>query len=465
MSRRKPPIPLTPEVPPLSPLPPPTQSLPAVWRWGLALIAAAYIGFSLGHLYITPVLSANTGSLINAPDEPAHLGYVRILAEERRLPDRADAGSTYEWHQPPLYYLLAAPLQGSGAHALRWVSLLCGLGSLGFIFLAVRRIFPNDAPLAVYAVGIAALLPMRQAVYASFGNDALVELLFSAALYQLVLAFTNGFTSRRAALLGLIVGAAILTKANGVLLLPVIAAAVYYLWRGGESIGSLARSAVFVLSLAFCCTFFWFFRNVRLYHELTPITVFIHEFSGTSKANDWIGTPRAADLWTGELRPAEPMDRIGYLSLVANWTFRTTFGAYTPLKLAAVGAPRFMQPPTFYVPFAALLITAFAGLTRLHFRRAYDNLEFTQMQVSIVRLFWLAGIIVAVSFAGFAWTFFQAQGRYLYPAMLPAACLIALGTRTLIPSRYRDAGTAMILCVLALLSLAFLLSGVGPAYA
>jgi len=452
---------LTPEVPPLSPLPPPTETLTAAWRWALALVLVAYVGLTLGHLLVTPVLPANTGSLINAPDEPAHLGYVKILAEERRLPERGDAGTTYEWHQPPLYYFAAFPFHGSGPRAMRFVSLLFGLGSLAFIFMAARRAFPNDAPLAVFAVGIAALLPMRQAVYGAVGNDALVELLFSAALYQVVLAFTNGFTGRRAALLGIIVGASLLTKANGILLLPIIGAALYYLWRGGESPATLARNLVYVASLAFCCSFFWYMRNIRLYHELTPVTAFMQEFAGTSKASDWIGTPRAVDLWTGDLRSAEPMDRAGYLTLVANWTFRTTFAAYTPLRLASAGVPRFMQPPTFYLPYVALLVAALAGLTKLHFRRPAD---FTALQVSLVRLFWIAGALVALSFAGFIWTFFQAQGRYLYPAMLPASILIALGVRAVIPARYRDAATGLALALLGALALAFLLSAVIPAY-
>ena len=56
------------------------------------------------------------------------------------------------------------------------------------------------------------------------------------------------------------------------------------------------------------------------------------------------------------------------------------------------------------------------------------------MQISLVRLFWIAAALVALSFAGFIWTFFQAQGRYLYPAMLPASILIALGVRALSPT-------------------------------
>ena len=66
-----------------------------------------------------------------APDEPAHYNYVRYLAENGRFPvlqqgdyvqtfldritavlppDMSIAGIRYESHQPPLYYVLAAPV-------------------------------------------------------------------------------------------------------------------------------------------------------------------------------------------------------------------------------------------------------------------------------------------------------------------------------------------------------------------
>ena len=49
-----------------------------------------------------------------APDENAHFAFVRYLAAERRLPDarpESRAGwDSHEWIQPPLYYMLLAPM-------------------------------------------------------------------------------------------------------------------------------------------------------------------------------------------------------------------------------------------------------------------------------------------------------------------------------------------------------------------
>lgn len=455
MSRRKS---LQPEVPPLSPLPPPKAVMSVAWKWVVALLFCAYLGLSGMHLVTTPVLPNNTGSFINAPDEPAHLEYIRILTTEHRLPVRGD--STYEWHQPPLYYVLAAPLYALGPMAIRALSILMGALSLGLIFLSARKLFPNDPVLSVLALGIAALLPMREAVTASVGNDVLTELLFSLFLYQLIGAFTNGFTIRNAIPLGLTLGAALMTKATGLLLVPILFAALFLLWRQGESKPAVFRGAAWILVLALVCTAGWYGRNIQLYHELTPIKAFVHEFEGTAKASDWLGRPMTVDLWSGSLQSGEPMTRAGYLSLVANWTFRTFWAAYTPPALARQGIPRFL-PPNYYLLYFLLVVVALAGLTRLHFRR---NTDFSALQRSFVALMFLTLFLVAASFVGFIWTFFQAQGRYLYPAMLPIALLGALGLRAVFPPEYKDKATGLLLLILTVLSLAFITQGVMQAY-
>src|SRR5947209_4742735 len=100
---------LKPEVPPLAPLPPDAKAFPTHWRWATVLVLAVYLGLSAGHIRYTPIARSSEFNYINAPDEAAHLGYVRALAVGHRLPVRGDAEfPTYEWHQPPLYYALAS---------------------------------------------------------------------------------------------------------------------------------------------------------------------------------------------------------------------------------------------------------------------------------------------------------------------------------------------------------------------
>lgn len=450
---------LQPEVPPLAPLLPRPEPIPTLWRWVAVLVLAAYIGLSAGHIYATPVLPPNAGSFINAPDEPAHWGYVQILAREGRLPRQGDP--TYEWHQPPLYYAATAGFFGLGPYAGRWLSVSFGLVSVCLILLSVRRLFPADPILAVTAMSFAALLPMRQAVYAAVGNDALLEMLCSALFFALIPAFTHGFTARRAAFIGLILGAALLTKANAILLIPVLLFALVLLRRlAGETPQNVLLGSLVLFALAFVTSAPMAIRNVQLYGQLTPIRAFQQEFAGTSKATDWIGRKAAVDLWSGNLAPGEEMTRGGYLQLVAAWTLRTAIAGYTPLQLARIGQPLF-APPWFYAPYGLLSLCALAGLVRLHFRAKE---ELTVIQTAFVRLMLTFTGLVVISFAGFVWTYFQAQGRYLYPAMLPLSVLGSLGVNELVPGKKREMAALGIIVLMAVLAFLFLYLFVQPTY-
>jgi 4-amino-4-deoxy-L-arabinose transferase-like glycosyltransferase len=337
---------------------------------------------------------------------------------------------------------------------------LLGLGSLGLIFLTVRRVFPDDPVLAVLALGVAALLPMRQAVTASAGNDPLIEFLFCLFLFQLVGAFTNAFTFRRSLQLGATLGAALLAKANGLLLLPLLALALFLLWREGESPRSVLAGAGVMLLAAMMLVTPWLARNYSLYGELTPVRSFMREFEGTAKASDWLGQPRGVDHWSGEITPGAPLTRAGYLGLVGDWSFRTFWAAYTPPRLAAAGVPRFL-PPNFYLLYGMVVAAAGAGLTVLHFRR---RAEYKGIKQAFIYLWFGTLFLVAASFVGFVWTYFQAQGRYLYPAILPTSALAAMGLRAVFPEQLRDRATLGILALLALLAFAFLLTSVIPTY-
>src|SRR5258708_2550539 len=71
-------------------------------RKALLLILALYLGLAAAYAAVTP--------FGRAPDETAHALYVQHLVREHTLPVlRRTPRDAYEYHQPPLYYLLAAP--------------------------------------------------------------------------------------------------------------------------------------------------------------------------------------------------------------------------------------------------------------------------------------------------------------------------------------------------------------------
>jgi 4-amino-4-deoxy-L-arabinose transferase-like glycosyltransferase len=432
-TRRKP---FLPPSPPLSPLPPPRQPPQGLWRWALPLILALYLGLAAWHAAVVPI--GQTGYQ-NAPDEAAHVAYARSLAAGH-LPTRASAARTpngYEWHQPPLYYALAARFLPLGERAARCASILCGLAGLLLIYRAARLLFPDDPVLAVLAAGVAALTPTHIAITSTVNNDALLEVCFSAALLILISAFLGGFTTWRACWLGLAIGAALLTKATGLLLLPVTLLAFVLLGRGGESPKNILRGATWAGIIALSASGWWFVRNARLYGEFLPLRAFEASFAGTVQAKEI-----AAQLggW-----PA-------YLLFMAVGIFKSFWAVYGTPQTALHGAWRFL-PDQVYWLFGGVCIAALLGLTQLHFRR---KSAFNDTQTYILWLLFATIGLVAVSFLGFILKYFQMQGRYLYPAMLSLCVLLALGWRALFPERYTSLASGLLLVLLGAISLAFL---------
>ncbi len=460
MSRRRT---LEPAAPPLSPIPSQPQPLGLVWKITAALILLAYAALGAGHIYTTPVAPSPEFNYINAPDEAAHIMYVRSVAVGGRLPVRGNRDfPTYEWHQPPLYYWIISTLFRFGPIALRWGSLIMGAAALVVIFLGARLAAPNDPPLAVLAFGFAALLPMRQATTSAVGNDVLIELIFSAAIVSMIVAFRSGLTIHRAALIGMLLGAALLTKATGLLLVVAILAGFFLLWRAGEDRRSILTGGLIVFGLGATLTVGWFARNIHLYHELTPAKAFLQEFEGTKKASDII---------RGDFT------RTDYLRVVSEMTFQSFWAAYTPHAKAARegtfpdtitlrqqefyarnGIPMFMPAP-FYVPYGVICTICLVGLIRMCVRRGAAAIQWSTSVLALLTL-----VLVLAAFVAFVWTFFQTQGRYLYPALLPISLFIAAGYREIVGPRYRDAATYLALGLFAALALVFLFAGIQPAY-
>jgi 4-amino-4-deoxy-L-arabinose transferase-like glycosyltransferase len=198
-------------------------------KHGLALILALYLLLAAGFAAVTP--------FGKAPDESAHALYVQHLVEERTLPVlRKERREAYEFHQPPLYYVLATPAWAAAASAspeaarmaARSVSLLIGALGVWLIAALARTVWPGREALALAAAGFAALLPMRLATAASVSNDSLAEVVFTAALLVVVLMLRQGADVRRSAFLGVCLGLGVLTKSSDILLFPVALVALLF---------------------------------------------------------------------------------------------------------------------------------------------------------------------------------------------------------------------------------------------
>ena len=104
-------------------------------------------------------------------------------------PDLSIDPIRYEFHQPPLYYALAAPiygLTGGDPFSLRLFSVALGAGIVLLAYAIARRVFPARPALALGTAAFVAFLPQHLATVAQIGNDVLAELLYAAVLFVLV---------------------------------------------------------------------------------------------------------------------------------------------------------------------------------------------------------------------------------------------------------------------------------------
>ncbi len=401
---------------PSKPIPTELQTPPQWLRWAPLVILALHLGLAVLYNWATPF--GNNG-YANTPDEGAHFQYVEYVAKEWRLPVfEGYEGVGYEAHQPPLYYFLSAVvyhLTGGSGKGVRLLSTLCSLGVVALVYLTVRRLFPERPLLALGAMAFTAFLPMHIAIGSAVGNDALTNLLFAGALYLVAVLLAEPPQIRTLLFLGAVVGLALLTKATAVLLFPIsVVALSLSALRGSAGWSGALRASGLVVGIALAIGGWWFVRNALLYNDPLLQRTFVEVFAGTARAQNFL----EAGMSFGE-----------YLRLVADWTFRSFWFAYGTPRTANTGLPNFL-PSSVYLGLLGWQILVLVGLV-LRWRAGFSQSQRDWLWVSLLTLG-----LVALTFGLFIRVFFQAQGRYFYPALLPIAVFNALGWEGLIPPKW-----------------------------
>lgn len=370
-----------------------------------------------------------------APDEPAHVNYIRQIAADGALPvleagdwqqayqneltargfDPALLGRLdtvqYEDHQPPLYYLLQAPVYavtGGNLTALRMVSALLGAGVVLAAWAALRALFPERPALALTGAAFVAFLPQHLAILSSVSNDPLAELIVGLTLL-VALRYLRG-TKRGAspALLGLLVGLALITKTTiyflaGVALLAVLLRGRRERWPRRTA----ARHVAAVLVPALILGGAWWLRNLGTYGGI--------DFTGLDRHDAvTVGQPRAADyldeVYGGSLAR--------YLDAYARTTFRSFWGQFGWMAL--------IMPGWTYTIFAVFALGVVAGAAIFVRRERWPGALSGPQRDGLLLLGATLAFVVA-AYLLYNLTFVQFQGRYLFPALIPLALLVAVG--------------------------------------
>lgn len=414
------------------------------------------------------ILMAVTTPAWQNPDEPAHYNYIAHIGEGKGLPylqmgdyDGDYIGRLtrehfpphlsieplrYEFHQPPLYYLLATPiyvLSGGSLLALRLFSVLLGGGVVGLIFLTVRKLFPSQPVLAAGAAAFAALLPMNVAIMAAVNNDSLAGLIIAGTLYVLLLWLEstpaeNGSIAPAVAqrwyltpnalllILGLLIGLGFLTKATTYVLLPVVVLTVWgsatHRWGWQRGVGN----AALVLPWALLLGISLWLRNLYLYGGFDFLGLAWHDrvVTGQPTTVDWIATYG----WDG------------YLGRAWRFTFSSFWGVFGWMGV-------FMDSRIYT---ALTILSAIAGIgllsVAMRIKTWLPRLRPGQQWMLFALLLLL--LSVGASYIWYNLGFVQHQGRYLFPALLPIGLLFAVGWRAVLRPPISVAGAVVLFIVM-----------------
>lgn len=395
------------------------------------------------------------GPIFEGPDEIEHFRYIRILAQTGHFPDPYSQPES-ELFQTPLYYLLTTPLvlvssdagfenidgrrnpyhgyeigipgndnknfylhtraeafpyrEGGVArtvHLIRLLSVLIGASTLATSYAVFKYLWPDRPDRRLAALGFLAFLPQFVYLSSVVTNDILLCLLMTLSLLFLLRQNHDGPTWRGALLLGVTLGATLLTEMSaGLLVIPVAVATLLdrRTWR----------YAPLTLGVTLGVAGWWYLRNIRLY-------------------GDPFGFDALFSSWPSDvIEQGHPSLTTGLTQLpYAYRGFWARFG----YGAVAVGKP-------LHWFFDALTIATLSGfvvwlITTLRGARWRTVGKLTTRQTLIASSFLLAWIggasyISAVVFTG-------NTGREFLPALAVWGALIALGTDQWTPNRFRMA--------------------------
>ena len=395
------------------------------------------------------ILFATRTPAWQAPDEPAHYNYIRFVAttggfpvlqmgdyphgyleeiKRRKFPpDLGIEPIRYEFHQPPLYYALLAPIYRLTQGALlplRLASLLLGACVVVLAYAIARRVSPGRGYLALGTAAFVAFLPQHLATVAQVGNDVLAELLFAAVLYLLVGWVMGAGDNRKLQIanlgLGVLLGLILVTKTTAYIAVPLAGGVLLWRWRR-ELVGrrriltdiALVAGPMLVIGLP------WYIRDLAIYGW-----------------PDFLGLISHDQIVVGQTRTGEYLAQVGwnaYLRRAVEFTFKSFWGVFGWLGV-------FMDSRIY---FALALLSGVAaggwGLRAANGKWQIANGKSANQQISESRLTFdvsrrrvgvcmlLSALLTLLTYVWYNTQFVQHQGRYLFTALIPLAIAFVVG--------------------------------------
>jgi 4-amino-4-deoxy-L-arabinose transferase-like glycosyltransferase len=314
----------------------------------LAAIAAGGLALRLLHVFVLTPDTQGTGDAFFF-HEQANLiadgkGFIEPLGEVLYGEGQPTA------FRPPLFsYTLAAVslIGGEGWPSHRVAGCLIGLATIVFVGLAARRYAGERAGLV--AAALAAAYPVMIAADGAVMSESLYSALIAVTVFAAV-RLQDDPTALAAALLGVAIGLAALTRSEALLLVPLLALPLA--WRAGPR--ARVRLAVAATLAAVVVVIPWTVRNYVEFDRVVPVTAsygallagancdVVYEHPGIGA---WVidCIPRGPGVPTGEIErnsyntdvALDYMgDHLGQLPAVATFRVLRTFDLWQPFEQA-----------------------------------------------------------------------------------------------------------------------------------
>ncbi len=186
-----------------------------------------------------------------------HMSVSRFISEQKKIPLFEPLGRDEPFWSPPLYHFLAAIVyftfnlvnHDAANFAVKFISPIFGILSLIYSFLVIKKL--TSPKIAFYSTVFIAFIPIFIDYSVLSYVDSMLVFFVVLSIYFLI----NG----KIVLSGIAAGLSVLTKYNGLFILPVLA---YILYRKfGKNKRLFLKNSMIIVSLSLLIPSPWLIRN------------------------------------------------------------------------------------------------------------------------------------------------------------------------------------------------------------
>ena len=351
------------------------------------------------------------------------------------------SGWIYTGNHPPLFYLMLTPvfwlLQGLDTSAqvyfFRTATVPLGMLTVVFAYLTVRAVFPRDRFLAMTVPAFVAFQPQIAYESAMLNNDILAIMFTSAVIWMIVVGLRRRFPIWNCLLIGLFFGLAMLSKSTSVTSAVLIAFAMVF-GLGLRNIRAWLPKGLLTAGVAGLLIWPWLFYMWSTYGDLSAL-------SRIETLQWWnYGGGEGRSIWSMLSDKQFFWDR-----------WRETWGAFGwRLIQLDTRDPTLLRVLLWVTLFATVGLAVYALRFLRQQRkidaaeeagndvgairhRADETLALMPWQVMAVLTMGMTCVLAYYAILQFGTTFSLTQARYYFPAIVPGAILFMLGLRSWFP--------------------------------